>query len=504
MRVRQGFPIVLTADPTLMASYPTLLDGMIGASQTTTTPRWLMRLLLTRPQRSRVRAATAPIGLRRLEGALLDSGFNDTQVCTATPESLDRAIGPATRIVAVSTADPLGLGMNSNVMEALAGGRSYPGFWCRRMLRCLKERAQREGGYRVVLGGPGAWQLAGDGEAAGRLGVDHVVLGYAERRAPDIFRRILDGEGLPGTLHCGKVAAADIPRVRGATAMGVVEVSRGCGRGCRFCTLRAEPMLSLPADTVKADVETNVRLGVRNVAAISEDIFRYGAARGEWANPDALKDLLEALRRVPGLRMIQIDHANVAGVAAYSDRDLADIRRLLTGDCAGDWLWVNVGVETACGELLAAAGGLGKIRPHRPEDWGDLCEEQIRRLMRAGFFPMVSLIVGLPGETEEHVTRTIEWVRRFSGERLAVFPLFYAPISGAVRPRGVERMTPLRWRLVRESYAFSLKWMPGLVWENQRAAGEGLPRRLALQALGRGQRLLWRTALMLRSNGALR
>ena len=38
----------------------------------------------------------------------------------------------------------------------------------------------------------------------------------------------------------------------------------------------------------------------------------------------------------------------------------------------------------------------GKIRPFKPAEWGELCDQQIRRLIKAGYFPLVSLIMGLP------------------------------------------------------------------------------------------------------------
>ena len=92
-----GFPIVLTADRTLMADYRVLFDGMLSASQTTTTPDLFMRLLLARPLwGGAVHARRAPIGLRRIEAALLDGVFSRDDVADAldkveaNPESKGR------------------------------------------------------------------------------------------------------------------------------------------------------------------------------------------------------------------------------------------------------------------------------------------------------------------------------------------------------------------------------------------------------------------------------
>jgi radical SAM superfamily enzyme YgiQ (UPF0313 family) len=291
-----------------------------------------------------------------------------------------------------------------------------------------------------------------------------------------------------------------VPPILGPTVMGSVEVSRACGLGCGFCTLGGVPMVHLPPEAVLADVRTNVAGGVRNVALVTEDVLRYGGSAGR-PQPQALIDLLHRLRAVPGLRMLQTDHANVRSVALYSDEELAEVGRAMAGD-SRDGVWLNVGVETASGALLAANGGRPKMLPCAPEDWGDFCLEQVRRLVRLGYFPLVSLIVGLPGETPDDVERTLEWVRQLDGERLAIFPLFHAPLDAAQATFGREDMTRAHWRLFRTCYRQVFRRVPRLFWEEQRAGGVPLWRCATMQALGRGQSLYWGALLALRSRGA--
>jgi len=124
-----------------------------------------------------------------------------------------------------------------------------------------------------------------------------------------------------------------------------------------------------------------------------------------------------------------------------------------------------------------------------PEDaWGDLCAEQLRRLCRAGFFPLVSLIIGLPGETEADVRRTLEWVAAISKERLAVFPVLYAPIDGSAGADGLSRR---QWQLVRASYRTVFRWIPHMYWDNRTGAGVPLAQRLLPQMLGYGKAVQW-------------
>jgi radical SAM superfamily enzyme YgiQ (UPF0313 family) len=347
------------------------------------------------------------------------------------------------------------------------------------------------------MGGPGAWQLLGNNGAAQGLGIDHVVTGYCEGNIGEIFAKIAEGETPPAVIE--GAAPARIPALRGATVMGNVEISRGCGLGCRFCALARAPMVHLSAEAILSDIETNLAAGIRNTSLVSEDVFRWGSKSGR-ADVGALLGLLAEIRRLPGLGLIQIDHANILTVTQFSDDELSEMRRLFRGESARhDYLWLNLGVETASGELLAANGGRAKMGPIEPERWGDECLEQVRRLARAGFFPLVSLVVGLPGETPRDVERTLAWVRELRRERLAIFPLLHVSLDGVRENFKAADMTRLHWRLFRECYDLNFKWIPALCWDNQRDGAGALWRRAAQQCLGRFQTVWWKSVFALRS-----
>lgn len=486
--MNDGYPIVLTADRSLIAGYRLLFDGMLVASQTTTTPSPILHgLLMPRAATRDGRAMVAPLGLRRIEAALLDGGFSPDDVAVVAPDDLAHAIGPTTRLVAVSAGEPTGHGMNTSTMTAIAGGRIVPEVMCRRLLRDIRKRLDASGSKaKVLLGGPGAWQL-GQPEDRAALGIDHLVTGYAEGNAAAIFRALLADEALPPVIAGEGVPVERIPRIHGASTMGVVEISRGCGLGCDFCTIARVPMQHLPVETILADIRTNIAAGQRDIAVLSEDFFRYGA-RGLQTHPPALLELLARIRQVDGVRLIQPDHANVISVAQYSDGDLRQAFTLLTGGTGHRFPWVNLGVESASGALLKRAGAGAKLGTYAPADWGDLCAEQVRRLCRAGFFPMVSLMLGLPGETADDIAQTLAWVEGLQHERISVFPMLLAPLDGTPGP---QALTKLHWRLIRTCYKLNFRWVPHMYWDNQAAAQVPLFRRLLLQMLGRGQVVEW-------------
>ena len=483
----KGIPVVLTADRTLMAAYSLLLDGMVSTSQTTSTPEFLWRTLLAPGINGSFRALQAPLGLRRVEAALVAGGFPEEDVAVVTPEELPRAVGPRTRIVGLSSGDPLGIGMSSSTMTALSGGEILCGSQFRRLAGRVSAITSGlgPGGPRVIMGGPGAWQLTESEEHRARLGIDHVVSGYCEDEIASIFGRLVEGEDTEPVVRCSYGSAEAIPAIRGATVMGVVEISRGCGMGCHFCTMATIPMRHLSVDRVVADVRTNLPAGVRNISLIREDVFRYGAASATEVAPERLKSLLRAVRALEGVHLIQIDHANVSSVAAVGDDDLAEVHDLMAGESGAGTLWVNLGVETAAGELLEMNGGAAKVRPFGAADWGDACREQVLRASRAGFLPMVSLVVGMDGETTEDLRRTIKWVESLAGERVSVFPVFSVATREGEQHFTESDMTPLHWQLFEASYRLNFRWIPELYRQSLAGNGVGLLRRALLKVLGK-------------------
>jgi radical SAM superfamily enzyme YgiQ (UPF0313 family) len=485
--------VVLVADRTLSADYRVLLEGMFATMQTTTAPAFLMRRLLAPKIRvdSAGRAAAAPIALRRIEAALLaDAGLTARDVAVTTPEALPALLGPWVKLVCVSSSDPLGGGMSNTTTSSFWEGELYTRLWMRRMMEQIA-RAKSRWGFRVVAGGAGAWQWLAHPDQAAAQGVDTVFQGWFEDAGPDAFARALAGEALPPVIHSHRTAIENVRAIRGVSGMGLIELSRGCGKACQFCLSGATPMAHLPVETIVADLAFNVAGGMTTAVAGCEDFFRYGS-NGAAVNFEALHELLRAMQAVEGVSFIQLDHANISSVAKLSDEQLRETRRLLSRGRTGRYLWVNMGIESGSGALVAA-NAPGKLGSCRPEDWGDLVEQTAVRMTAAGFFPVFSVILGLPGETPADVAATLSLVRRLAQRPVVIFPIFHEPFrAGAGEPFRVPSMRADHLELYTTCYELNFRNVPAMFADNQQAGGVSWFKRTLVQLLGRGEIHAWR------------
>ncbi len=487
--------IVFVADRTLSASYRVLFEGIFATMQTTRVPRAAMRHFLSpaAPTDRNGRARIAPLGLRRIESSLLADGFSSQEVAVTTPEAMGRLLGPWTKVVGVSSGDPLGNGMSNTTTTSFWGGELYTKFWMRKLLEQIGEAKERFG-FRVIGGGAGAWQWKSYPDTTAERVIDTIYEGYFEVDGPDVIRDLMQGRVAQREIS-GRMSTPDpIRPIRGATVMGVVELSRGCGRGCRFCSMARTPMVHLSPDVICEDLRVNRDAGVRAVVSGSEDFFRYGG-QGVRPNADALCGLLERMKRIEGLSFLQIDHANISTVVQMKDSELTEIRRLMTWEKPSEYLWVNMGAESASGRLVASNCG-GKIAPFDPDEWEGMIISAAEKMTRTGFFSVFSLVLGLPGETTEDIRRTRALVARLANMRAVVFPVFYEPIDlQAIRSGerlGIETMLPEHLDLYRECYEINFRAVPRLFWDNQRAGGVPWLKRAIMQVLGKLEVSTWR------------
>jgi hypothetical protein len=183
-----------------LASLPIWLEGIIDRKY----PTW--RQLEWNDDGS---ARYMPAGARVLEASLLRRYPANDVVC-CYPDDVDKFIGPETRIVAISTHNPIGVTFAAGVYASIFGSAKEPinSHYARKMFARVKANPHRTH-FKVIVGGSGGWQIA-QTNLWDELSVDCVVEGRSESADTlDLFDKALAGEAIPGRSTCTirKIAA---------------------------------------------------------------------------------------------------------------------------------------------------------------------------------------------------------------------------------------------------------------------------------------------------------
>ena len=429
--------IVLTAPSTEMSEYEGnhAIPFAAGFSKPWFIPRFFLKRVFFKPvPSSSLEVSIAPLGIRRLEASLVRSGFKPSDVVVVHPDDLSRAVGPNTRVIGISSKDPLGLGYVSITYSSMLDlGEPINKLEFERLMRAV-ERAKAKYGVKVVVGGAGAWQLLRP-EAKGLFDVDVVFIGEGEVTGPEVFWKLVRGKEVPKVVEGKQASVDEIPMILKPSIYGSVEISRGCGRGCAFCSPTMQRRRFMSISRVVEEVELNVKCGVTDTLLVTEDVFMYGVKSPDFKpNREAVEALFEALLSVKGLNSIQVTHANLAAVNA--DRELARYVAEILREKSSYTLHgkqvatVEVGVETGSPRLLRRWMA-GKCKPFKPEDWPDVVVSSLSFMEDYEWVALCTILVGLPGETDEDAERTIRLIEeiRSMGLRTFLVPLIFVPLG---------------------------------------------------------------------------
>ncbi len=489
----QGKPIVLTAPLTetvdhagyfiqmALASLPKRMEAVINQKY----PHW--REVERNPDGS---ARSMPAGVRLVEASLLREFPGDSIVC-CYPEDLPRFIGPRTRVVGVSTHNPLGVTFAAGVYASIFGSSREPinAHYARRLFEILRLSPYRAN-FQVIVGGSGGWQIS-QSNSRTELGVDCVVEGRSE--SPEVlalFRQALHGERLPRFVRVAHpTAREELLTPRGRTTFGVVEMTTGCGRRCHFCAPDLNPQIDFPKEKILAAVQANVREGNDQISLATEDLFIWGQVRTDvpfyFPNREALVDLFRDVAGIPGVRHHLLSHCTMAP-AVVDPKLIEELTGLLLAKSPvklpavsthpeGRILSPLIGLETGS-VRMAKAIMPGKSAPFPIEDWPSVVIQGLTVFNRHNWFPTVTLMVGTPGETDADCAATLDLLYEVQRRGLFAFfvPSIFTPLHDTrlADRKGVQasrQLTPLQWQIIMKCWKMSLRpalhsWWGPPVW----------------------------------------
>ncbi len=457
--------IILTTDKTLASDYNGIEFLGFAACSPTFLPRFIFEKMFCPPlPRENGRAKFANCGVRKIEAALLQAGFNRDEVVVVRPQDIIKFLNKKTMAVGITSNDPLGLGPASSTFSSLVEGETYSAKCFRELLEKIRPYA-RKYKIKVVVGGPGAWQLE-DEKILTKYGIDCLCIGEGEITAVEIFKKIANNEEIPRVAYGEVVPLEKIPNIVNPTINGLVEIARGCGRGCRFCNPTMLNYRCRELKDILQEVKVNVSYGL-GALLHAEDVLRY-KADGVIPREEKVIELFKEVLKVTGGK-IGISHFAFASVLA-KPKLVKEISELLNvGSKDYPFFSGQVGIETGS-PRLAEKYMRGKAKPFDAREWPSLVREAFKFLNENRWVPAATLISGLPGEEADDVIKSIELVEDLKEYKSLIVPLFFVPIGTLKKEKFflARKLLPEHWQLLAKCIKHDFKWVYVLSEEHLR------------------------------------
>lgn len=450
-----SWEIILSADRGSFTDYNgSSVLGYVACMPARLVPRLFMDKFFTPPIKSdeNGRALYAPYALRKIEATLVNKGFKE--VAVVPPEKLKDVIDEKTKILGLSVHDPLGIDpVSTKLCMIFGGGPSWTALFFEELGDLVYELKKRYN-FKVVVGGPAAWELIKERPDW----IDVLFIGEAEHSLSEVVENLLNGNQVPKIVY-GKDAKLDeIPPIINPARLGEVQITRGCPRGCAFCSITPETFRSIPLEVIKKEVEINLKGGWNRVEFITDDLMLYGSYKLR-VNHDALTKLYSEIMKmkVDGIWFPHISASPVkespktikaiSEIAHYSfDRADAPV----------------VGLETGS-ERIFIKYMRAKSFPYEPREWRDVIIDATSIMNDNYIFPCYTMTIGYFDETEEDVEYSIKLVQDIIDHQFIawIFPLPVIPMATSRISKNpfpnLKRMPKNYWDLLYISWSYNLK-----------------------------------------------
>jgi radical SAM superfamily enzyme YgiQ (UPF0313 family) len=413
-------------------------------------------------------------GLRKVESILSDA-FGEENVKVVHYDQLHRFIGTNTKAVGIASMDPMGLAYVSTTYNSLIGfgGEALNASEFKKLVTHPSIMKYRP---KIVVGGAGSWQVA-EANAQEKLDIDVLFYGESETQLTSLFQKILKNETVPNIVESKKVSYDHVSIIKHGACYGMVEITRGCGRGCQFCSPTNRSKHSFPLDHIMKEVEINIRDGATSIFTVTEDIFLYKSKPGFIPNRPEVVSLYKSIAAYPGVEYILLSHASFAPVI-YDPKLLEELTPILLEKTKWNpktssrykkpFISIEIGIETGSVRLMKKYMK-GKALPYSVDTWPELVVESIGKLNDFDWWPLCTIMTGQPDETEEDVQATLDLIDNLRAHNAKMFytPILFIPLKDAVlsneRRTNLENLTELQWEVLARCWRNNIDfWTPDL------------------------------------------
>lgn len=229
---------------------------------------------------------------------------------------------------------------------------------------------------------------------------------------PALIRKALEGKDTPTVSACADdFSYCEHRRVLTTPAYSAyIRIGEGCSNRCTFCAipLIRGPYRSRGEEQILAEIRDLAARGVREHILVAQDTTRYGTETHEHTTLPALMKKAAEIDGVDWLRVLY----------CYPDETNDELLDVLA-DHPKVCPYLDIPVQHVNAELLR--------RMHRRGTREDILR-CVRGARDRGLTLRTSIIVGFPGETEDHFQELLDFVEETEFDRLGAFT--YSPEEG--------------------------------------------------------------------------
>lgn len=184
-----------------------------------------------------------------------------------------------------------------------------------------------------------------------------------------------------------------------------LKISEGCNRTCAFCAipLMRGQHISKPMEELVAEAEKLVRMGVKEVMLIAQELTYYGL---DIYKKRMLPELLHRLADVKGLEWIRLHYA----YPSKFPLEILDVMRERENICN----YLDIPLQHASDDMLKAMRR--QITRSEMNELVSAIREKV-----PGICLRTTLIAGFPGETEKDVDELKQFLLQHRFDRVGIF-----------------------------------------------------------------------------------
>lgn len=219
-----------------------------------------------------------------------------------------------------------------------------------------------------------------------------------------------------------KASLEDVPALPVAHGkFGPIEISRGCPYGCRYCQtprLKGRTIRHRSLAAIFHAVEAMVEAGRMDLRFITPNALAYGSPDGRHPNVKALKELLSGLRH-------RVSHAGRIFFGTFPSEVRPEwVQPYLIELVAryADNRQIVMGAQSGDPHMLQRMD-----RGHSVEDVRKACAVACS----FGIQPVVDFILGLPEETYEQMSRSVEFMEELGEKGARIHAHTFMPLPGS-------------------------------------------------------------------------